>query len=158
MRIAHRALVPLAAAALLATAAVPAAAASSGNGPELAAARAATVKYHDIDTALADGYALGSECVPGMGYHYVRGVADGQEGLDPLAPEILVYAPRPNGGLRLVAVEYASWTPAELYGQQFDPPTAPFGPPFYTLHAWVWQGNPDGVFTPFNPNISCPAH
>ena len=29
-------------------------------------------------------------------------------------------------------------------------------PPYFPqmgLHAWIWQGNPDGVFAPFNPTI-----
>ncbi|MEX2549894.1 MAG: hypothetical protein WD638_06695, partial [Nitriliruptoraceae bacterium] len=62
-----------------------------------------------------------------------------------------------DGQLRLVAVEYASWQPASLFGQTFAPPAGigEPGPPFYTLHAWIWQGNPDGVFAPFNPNVTC---
>ncbi len=26
-------------------------------------------------------------------------------------------------------------------------------PDLWTLHVWLWQGNPAGIFTPFNPNI-----
>jgi hypothetical protein len=31
------------------------------------------------------------------------------------------------------------------------------GPPFphYQLHIWLWKGNPNGVYTPYNPNVSC---
>ena len=31
------------------------------------------------------------------------------------------------------------------------------GPPFphYQLHVWVWKNNPEGMYSPFNPNVSC---
>lgn len=123
---------------------------------QLAEIRQATAQYHDVAVAIADGYELGPDpdCVPGMGYHYVKdaAIAGDQSGLDPLEPAILVYAPRNDGTHKLVAVEYASWAPAELFGRTFDPPG---GPPFHTLHAWVWQANPDGLFAAHNPNVSC---
>jgi hypothetical protein len=28
-------------------------------------------------------------------------------------------------------------------------------PPFYQLHAWVWQDNPSGMFSMWNPAASC---
>lgn len=125
----------------------------------LAQVRQATAAYHDVAAAEAAGYEEASPCVPGMGYHYARGVAEAADELDPLNPEMLVYAPRPDGSLRLVAVEYAldgavDAEDAVLFGESFAPPGPP-GPPFYTLHAWVWQGNPLGTFSPYNPNISC---
>ena len=124
--------------AMLAT---PSLADVSGGDPEtnkaLAEVRRATAPYPDIDRATADGYAATGGCVPGMGYHYVKSVAGSPPfptevaptELDPTAPGILVYAPRADGRLHLVAVEYASWQPASLFGRQFDPPG---GPPFYT--------------------------
>ena len=125
-------------------------------GAQLAEVRAATAKYHDVDAAVAAGYVPASECVPHMGYHYQRGVAATADELDPAAPEILVYAPRKNGSLKLVAVEYATWdASASLFGQAFDAPHPPEGPPFHTLHAWVWQGNPAGVLSPIKPNVRC---
>lgn len=142
-----------AAIAVLALTATPAAAAGQS---ELATVRAATAQYHDVRAALADGYVLASECVPNMGYHFQRGIAATQDDLDPRSPEILVYAPKPNGKLKLVAVEYATWDDsAELYGVSFDAPHPAGGPPFHTLHAWIWQGNPAGTFAPTNPNIEC---
>jgi hypothetical protein len=140
---------------LLATTAI---AQAPGGEPEtskqLADVRRVTAKYHDLERAHADGYQPGSPCVPHMGYHYVRSIAADQDELDPTAPNILIYAPRPDGRLRLVAVEYASRAPATLFGRTFDPP-GPAGPPFHTLHAWVWQANPDGTFAAHNRNISC---
>ncbi|MCE0486939.1 hypothetical protein [Ornithinimicrobium sediminis] len=121
----------------------------------LAQVRASTAKYHDLDAAVSDGYRLSSPCVPHMGYHYQRGVAATAGDLDASSPEILVYAPRADGTLRLVAVEYATWdASATLLGRGFDAPHSG-GPPFHTLHAWVWQGNPDGMFEPVNPNVRC---
>jgi hypothetical protein len=131
---------------------------------QLAAVRNATASYHDVQAAIDDGYVRATGCVPQMGYHFMRFdemeeplVSDDQTSLDPLDPEILVYAPKPNGSLRLVAVEYAvaddAPTPS-LFGQTFAAPGPP-GPAFYTLHAWVWQANPAGMFEAHNAKISC---
>lgn len=126
-------------------------------GAQLAEVRRATAQYHDVAAAEAAGYAQASECVPHMGYHYMRGGPLPPEALDATAPNLLVYAPLPNGDLRLVAVEYMATGDTELFGTAFDPPAPPGsgGPPFPTLHAWVWQANPDGMFTAHNPNIAC---
>lgn len=136
---------------------LPAVVASAGEAEvarQLAEVRRATTQYHDVSRAVADGYQPASPCVEHMGIHYLRSVAQDASELDTVAPNILVYAPRPDGSLRLVAVEYASWQPASLLGQVLDPPHE-HGPPFHTLHAWVWQANPDGTFEAFNSNVSC---
>jgi len=134
-----------------------AAPAAAGGQSELAGVRAATAAYHDVEAALEAGYVQSSGCVPNMGYHYVRGIAPTAADLDPNVPEILVYAPQQNGRMKLVAVEYASWdADAELFGTAFDAPHSDGGPPFHTLHAWIWQANPDGLFAPGNPNVHCP--
>jgi hypothetical protein len=93
-----------------------------------------------------------------MGHHLLK-----QElldsGFDPESPELLVYADDPCGGsLQLVAVEYA--VPLELSQKA---PQGFFGKSdvwdvnddfgLWTLHAWVWKFNPDGVFAPFNPQV-----
>jgi hypothetical protein len=103
-----------------------------------------------------------------MGYHYqnINYLLDGI--VDPSLPEILVYEPKKNGKLQLVAVEFMViaeyWDavndePPMLGGQVFDDHRAPGsgGPPFphYQLHAWVWKNNPAGIYSPFNPNITC---
>lgn len=91
-----------------------------GLGAELARVRAATARYHDVEMALADGYAPASTCVEdaggagAMGYHYVNLGLVGQ--LDPAQPQALLYHPAPNGRLRLVAVEYLSPVGGELFG------------------------------------------
>jgi hypothetical protein len=46
-----------------------------------------------------------------------------------------------------------------LFGRPFDGPMLghePGMPPHYDLHVWVWQANPEGIFAPFNPNVTCP--
>lgn len=128
---------------------------------QLARVRAATAKYHDVDEALLDGFVPVSGCValptgPAMGIHYANlQKVDGE--LDVAEPEILVYAPEEDGGLRLVAVEYMIpkvLTPGvpELYGRHFHD-----GPmDTWTLHAWVWKNNPAGMFEDFNSKVSCP--
>lgn len=124
---------------------------------ELALARASTAKYHNIQTALADGYVDINLYIPNMGWHYLKeSLADENFEID--KPELLVYAEKPNGGLRLVAVEYAvplplSSTPPEGFIGSEDVWTENVGAGLWTLHAWVWLNNPNGVFAPFNPNV-----
>jgi hypothetical protein len=123
---------------------------------QLNAVRRATGRYHRLAVAEADGYELLGGCKPGMGYHYIRSVAPGQRQLDPNKPNILIYAPQPDGRVKLVAVEYASETPADLFGRDFDPPT--HDAPFYSQHTWVWKKNPAGVLNPTNPRVVCDGH
>lgn len=81
-------------------------------GPQLAAVRAATAAFHNIDRALATGYVLnpGEPCVASpagtMGIHVINPALMASQSLDPEQPEILVYLPTSNGRLKLVAVEY----------------------------------------------------
>lgn len=133
----------------------------------IAATRAATAKYHSIDAALADGYVAGSPCVSHptlgtMGFHYVNPALIGNPAVDATQPEVLVYEPKANGGLKLVAVEWmvpATGARPSLFGQTFEngpPIPTPGGMvPTYALHAWVWQPNPSGMFAAFNPAVSC---
>ena len=134
---------------------------------QLAAVRAATAKYHDVDVAIAAGYTPTEECVPGMGYHYVNGGQFGK--LDPLAPDALLYEAQKNGRLRLVGVE---WFKADadqdlttdedrpsLFGKGFDGPMLGHGPGMpihYDLHAYLWKSNPAGVLETWNATITCP--
>lgn len=121
---------------------------------ELAEVRRATSQYHDVDAAVADGYVLDDHCVEGMGFHAVRTPFNEVDAkVDHRQPEALVYAPGADG-LKLVAVEYlSSEENTTLFGRTFDPPHEPVPA---SLHAWVWRGNPDGVFNPTHPKIACP--
>ncbi|WP_342431788.1 hypothetical protein [Neobacillus sp. FSL H8-0543] len=121
---------------------------------QLSEVRKTTAKYHDINVAFREGYTTDYFLVPNMGIHLVKGDLLTDDGsLDPLAPEVLVYEPKKNGGYKLVAVEYMTvgGERPSLFGQVFD--NGPF-PSSFALHAWVWQANPDGMFSPFNPNVA----
>jgi hypothetical protein len=153
-------------------------AASSGEA-NVAAARAASAKFHDLATAQRAGYGLfpdaaGLACIaqPGvgaMGLHYAKSALFADPSINVRTPEALVYAPGERGTLRLAALEYvvvaAAWeathaSPPSLFGHQFNFTPSPnrFGlPAYYSLHAWVWQRNPAGMFEMWNPNVHCPA-
>jgi hypothetical protein len=162
------------AASVAATASVAAAALGSDGSAvehELAQAREATAKYHDVANAVADGYVPFSDCVAGpglgtMGIHYAKPSLLGG-GLDARHPELLLYVPS-DDGLRLVGVEYFKIDADQnlttdddrpsLFGQPFDGPMEghqPGMPRHYDLHVWLWQANPAGMFAQFNPNVSC---
>ena len=81
--------------------------------------------------------------------------------IDIAKPEAVMYEPKPDGSLNLVAVEYIAFKgPAALEGQLFNFVPAPnrYGlDPFYELHVWAWKQNPDGTFADNNPDVSCKA-
>ena len=152
----------------------------------LAQIRATTAQYHDIEVALAAGYALGSPCESraegAMGMHYPNRTLMGTRGvrgtpplvwgddaiIDPLRPEVLLYEPQPDGSRRLIAVEYlvfaSAWDavnsePPTLAGIPFDYKAgveAHGFEPHYELHVWLWRQNPLGTFNPWNPKVTCP--
>lgn len=169
-----RILFPLIAIAALLGTTVPAVSAHD-SGSSLWGAMKATARYHQLDRALADGYGTFYVCTdnetPGvgaMGQHYVNGDLVGDPALDPLHPEVLVYEPMPDGRSRLVALEYvvlqADWhaafgdTTPSLFGQDLEAVGAGnrYGlPPFFELHVWLWKFNPSGLFSDWNPRVSC---
>jgi hypothetical protein len=152
--------------------------ASMGHAPDLARMRAGTAHYQRFDRAVADGFVDPSgelECVAhpelgGMGIHFVNFERYATLEIDPSRPEILLYEPRSGGGMKLVGVEFAvnaeAWyaagntAPPSVAGVPYDPPNPAAGNPLvqssYTLHVWTWQHNPEGMFRPFNPRVSCP--
>ena len=123
---------------------------------ELALARRATAKYHDITNAFADGYVDGGLYTSGEGYHYVNPLLI-DETFNPEQPEVLLYASRPGeAGLRLVAVEYlAPNTLPVPEGFTGDADAwqseEPF--PIWVVNAWIWLNNPNGTFTFLNPRV-----
>lgn len=147
--------------------------AGSSVNADLAKLRAATAKYHSLARAQADGYSIANEpCVASpdgtMGVHAVNGPLIGDPAIDPLRPEVLIYAPGPNGKLRLVGVEYFKVDADQnlatdddrpsVFGMPFDGPMEghnPFMPRHYDLHVWVWHHNPNGMFSMWNPKVSC---
>ncbi len=169
-------------AALLATLVVTGATAHDrerGPGRDLAAVRAATARFQDVNVAIAAGYgqppapAPLHECISSfdgtgaMGYHFINGSLLDTK-LDPRKPEVLVYAPDRRGKLHLVALEYVvfqqPWMDAHgskmptLFHQMFMSTGEPNRydiPAFFSLHVWLWKHNPSGLFAPFNPAVSC---
>jgi hypothetical protein len=189
-------------AALLAAAApVPAAAPQAGE-PSLEEVRAATARFPDVKVALAEGYisppgngcetaahmGMGKE-LGGMGIHFFRPDLLGIKGppnprvsgdgthTDFRKPAILIYEPRADGTLELVAVENLvfeqAWkaaghsSPPSFHGVPYehmadDPNTktdeAHMFEPHFDKHVWLYKANPRGVFEPFNPAVTCEHH
>jgi hypothetical protein len=169
--------------------------------PDLAAIRAATERFRDVKVALAEGYIADPMKVcdtadmmgrpkelGAMGIHYFRpdllGITappnprvDGTgTHTDFTKPGILIYEPKADGSLELVAVENLvfakAWhdagnqRPPSFHGVEFDsmkddPATAideaHMFEPHYDRHVWLYRDNPNGMFAQFNPNVSC-AH
>ena len=125
--------------------------------------RQATMRFHSTTQATRAGYAVASGCVAvpglgGMGFHWVnQSLVDPV--FDPLNPEAVLYEPGPDGKLRFVGVEYIVINvgqPAPTFdGQPFDVGGTPIPVPHWSLHVWVNRENPNGLFTPFNPDVSC---
>jgi hypothetical protein len=170
--------------------------------PTLEQVRAATERFRDVRVALAEGYVrdpmnlcdtapmMGFPAKLGaMGIHFFRpdllGISappnprvDGNgTHTDFRKPAILIYEPRPDGSLELVAVEnlvfQKSWhaagnaKPPSFQGVEYDtmqddPATsideAHMFEPHYDRHVWLYRDNPNGMFAQFNPNVSCAAH
>jgi hypothetical protein len=129
-------------------------------------------RFRDVSVAIAEGYVLQFGCVSGsdlgaMGVHFVNGPLVNDPALDPTRPELLVYEPTKDGGMRLVAADFLVLSEAwhannaaapELMGQLFhlfESPNRFALPAFYTLHVWAWKDNPNGTFTNWNPKVSC---
>ena len=143
----------------------------------LAEARKATARYGDVQAAIAAGYTKfpdqSGDCVAqpgqgGMGIHYLNATLINDAELDPLRPEFLVYKKTASGQHELVALEYVVFAP--LWDAQHPQPPVLFGHPmhlvrtpnrygtpmpFYELHVWLWEHNPDGLFNDWNPRVSC---
>jgi hypothetical protein len=130
---------------------------------DLDAVRGVTLAYTDFSRAQAAGYSERlTDCMSdgsgGMGYHYGRpAFIDGEARL--LEPEILMYEPQRDGSLQLVGLEYvvplsAATDPPSLFGLSFHRNEA-FQ--LWVLHVWLYRDNPSGLFTDWNPTVSCAA-
>lgn len=137
-------------------------------------------RYRDIKVALADGFKLGvivdgSRVVTGcvahptlgaMGYHYFKQDRFDDAKLDELKPEALVYYTGRKGTLELGAVEWvvpkAAWEakhgvgarPPKVHGHELTVINPVLN--WYVGHAWLWKSNPSGVFSDWNPKVTCP--
>jgi hypothetical protein len=122
-----------------------------------------------------------------MGIHYFRPDLLGISATEPRVngtgthtdfrtPAVLIYEPQGDGSLELVAIEnlvfQQPWRDAghtsapsfmgyEYYSMINNPLTdvdeAHGFEPHYELHMWLYRDNPNGMFAPFNPQVSCPA-
>ena len=136
------------------------------------AVRTATGSFPTPSTLPRD-FQLLFGCVSGgdfgaMGLHYVNLAAVGDGMIDPMKPEIVLYEPTADGQQKITGADFivyaVDWDakhpdgPPQLGGQLFhffDSPNR-FGlPAFYTLHVWAWKDNPNGMFTNWNPTVSC---
>ena len=137
---------------------------SAGVNKDLAALQKVTATFRSFENAKAAGWSqpitgcMTDPMAGGMGYHYANPkLIDGNVRVD--APELLLYEPEKHGGMKLVAVEYivpfGAWSAAEppkLFGRSFSRNMA-FG--IWTLHVWVWENNPSGLLSDWNPRVSC---
>lgn len=92
-------------------------------------------------------------------------------------PGILIYEPQADGSLELVAVENLVFAEAwrasgraarpTFHGVPYDsmrddPRTAAdeahMFEPHFDRHVWLYRDNPNGVFAPFNPAVTCAHH
>ena len=127
--------------------------------------RAVTEPYHNIDNALADGWdTFISSCVEhpelgGMGYHVARmDFMDGRTNY--LEPQVLLYEPLEDGSLEFIGVEYI--IPFAIHSADSDPPMT-LGQHYHqnpvqeiwALHVWTEKDNPTGMYSDWNPNVSC---
>jgi hypothetical protein len=131
---------------------------------ELLKLRESLVQYQSFDLAMDAGFdtkltdCMETRSLGGMGYHYGNGlIIDAIP--DPQAPEVLLYQPVKGGGRQLVGVEFivpfTAWTetdPPVLYGQVMRPNNV-FG--LWTLHVWLFEFNPRGLFADHNPRVRC---
>jgi len=92
-------------------------------------------------------------------------------------PSILIYEPQADGSMQLVAVENLvfadAWRAAGNaerptfhgvpYDSMRDDPATPTDEahmfePHFDRHVWIYRDNPNGVFAPFNPSVTCEHH
>jgi hypothetical protein len=163
----------------------------ASNAQALNSLRQLTAPLHDLNAALAADYSLliatpltaPDGCISdatagGMGYHYSRFNNLGDDSIDLLDPEFLVYAPTDapaksgDQGRRLGALEYfipysPVWPGPD--DAEFDraprlsdfssfaglPDVAMSPTPFngWAIHIWLWENNPGGMLTNFNESV-----
>jgi hypothetical protein len=126
----------------------------------------ATARFHSTQQAAKEGYVVTSHCVVAqnpelgaMGYHWAnQSLVDPV--FDPGKPEAVLYEPDANGNLTFVAVEYIIIDIGQDHphfgDHPFDIGGTPIPVPHYSLHVWLYKNNPNGLFTPYNPNVVCP--
>ena len=133
----------------------------------IAQLRQVTVKYHDVETAVLNGYVVqfpagcAASSAGAQGFHYLNPVLADDKVVDPLQPELLMYEPGPSGRLELVGVDYVIKY-STLARETLPKPTVlgiemmqNDGLNVWALHIWSRRPNPDGMFAAWNPKVSC---
>lgn len=54
-----------------------------------------------------------------------------------------------------MGIHYVNWSLVFVFDRHLHGPMTHGLPLHYDLYAWVWQGNPDGLFADYNPNAHC---
>jgi hypothetical protein len=170
--------------------------------PTLSEVRHLTERFRDVNVALAEGYIrdpfdmcetaemMGRPAALGaMGIHFFRPdllgitkppsprVSGTGTHTDFRQPSILIYEPKANRSLELVAVENLVFADAWRAAGHTERPTfhgvpydamaddsstaldeAHMFEPHFDRHVWIYRENPNGVFTPLNPAVTCAAH
>jgi hypothetical protein len=183
-------------------AAALAAASPAPGEPTLDEVRTLTARFRNVEVALAEGYVrdptdmcdvatmMGRPAaLGGMGIHFFRpdllGITappnprvDGNgTHTDFRKPSILIYEPRADGTLALVAVENLvfekAWKAAGNaglptfhgveYDHMFDDSKTSIDEahnfePHYDRHVWLYRPNANGMFAQFNPTVTCQFH
>lgn len=134
------------------------------------AARKATARFNSFNQAQKAGYikqfpvgcAVDPDGTGAQAYHYMNeNLVDTKIELE--RPELLMYEPQRNGSLELVGLDYVAPRdpdlkgadrPLPLLGMQFMEVNVQ-GATVWALHIWAWRPNILGVFTPWNPAVSC---
>lgn len=113
-----------------------------------------------------DGYTVTEECVTTGEGDYGVPVYDAENaGTDLTAPAVLSYRLSSTWNYRLLGAEWSvpadsTDEPPTLFGQPFDGPMDDHVPGsalgrHFGLHAWLFLGNPNGMFAPYNPALDC---
>ena len=164
----------------------------ANNATALTDLRRLTAAFHSVANAEGAGYGLlvappltaPDGCISdmsagGMGYHYTQGDNLGDNSIDLLDPEFLVYAPTAKPakgeeqGRRLAAVEYfipysnvwpgptdPSFTHApslsdfSSFAGLPDVAMAPTRFGGWAIHIWLWEQNPDGMLSNYNSAVA----
>jgi len=121
---------------------------------EVTAIRDWAAPFANSNDAMAAGRINLDLCFDHMGGHFADPASFGDNVLDPVKPEALVYADI-AGTNQLVAVEWVSTQPGEVLG---IPLHLNHDLDVWVLHAWIGLDNPMGMLADHNPNVgTCPA-
>jgi alpha-tubulin suppressor-like RCC1 family protein len=118
--------------------------------------------FADFELARAEGWRTrATSCLEtpagGLGYHYANRSLIEDDLLRAEEPEALLYEPREDGSLRLVGVAFVvpfmfADQPPRIFDQEL---IAQEVAGVWALHVWIGPENPDGLFAPAHPGVSC---